>query len=130
MLLRFAQLLLYDVGQALDVADDAEAHIVLHKYLVFQRGEYQSHQGCYFICRTSPVFCRERIQRQVFDTQIGTFRGDAAHSLYASLVTIAALLASFVGPASVAVHDDGNMLGDVVSLYHCDTFYISPISRS
>ena len=129
MLLCLAQLLLYGIGQTLDVANDAEAYIILHEYLVFQRTEYQSHQGGYFVGRTSPVLSGERVERQVFDTQTGTLCRYLAHSLYTGLMAEAALFASFVGPAPVAVHDDGDVLGDVVSLYHCDMFYISPISH-
>ena len=129
MLLCLAQLLLHGIGQALHVANDTEAHIVLHKYLVLQRCEHQSHQGGNLVCRTVPVLRGEGVERQVFHTQAGTLGSDASHSLHSSLMTVAALLAPFCCPASVAVHDDGYVLGNVVSLYHCDTFYISAISR-
>ena len=45
MLHGFPQFLLHLVGQPLHVADDAEAHIVLHEDFVFERGKHQSHQG-------------------------------------------------------------------------------------
>ena len=34
---------LYVVRQALDVANHAEADVILHEYLVFQRCEHQAH---------------------------------------------------------------------------------------
>ena len=112
-------------GQPPDITDDTEAHVVLHEYLILERGQHESHERVYLRLRPVPVFRGEGIERQIFHAQPRTLSGDAAHGLDTGLVAVAAVLAPLGGPAAVAVHDDGNVPGNAchIKLYHIRFVY-------
>ncbi len=53
----------------------------------------------------------EGIDGQVFDAQIVAVGGNAAEGLGAGLMARISLEAPLLGPAAVAIHDDGDVLG-------------------
>lgn len=68
MFLRFAELLLHLVGQAPHIANDAEAHVVLHEDLVLKRREDQPHKGSHLRGWAIPILRGEGIERQKLDS--------------------------------------------------------------
>ena len=61
----FDQFLLHVLRQSLSVADDPEAHVVLHEDLVLQCCEHQSHEGVDFCGWAVPVFSGEGVEREI-----------------------------------------------------------------
>ena len=59
-----------------------------------------------------PVFGAEGVEREELDSHVGAGCSDFAHSHHALLVSHAAVQSAGFGPASVAVHDDGDVLGN------------------
>ena len=114
MLHGFPEFLLHLVGQPLHVADDAEAYIVLHEDFIFERGKHQSHQGRNLIGRTVPVLRREGIKRKILHTEADTLSRDAAHGLHSSLMAEGTFTSPLRSPASVAIHNNGNVLGNIL----------------
>ena len=109
VLLGLPELVLHLLRQPPYVAYDAEAYVVLHEYLVFERRQHQPHQGRHLVGRTVPVLGREGVKREVFNAEPHTLRRYAAHRLHPGLVAVAALAPPFRGPPPIAVHDDGNV---------------------
>src|SRR3712207_5559719 len=116
MLLGLAQLLLHALWQAFYVADDAEPHVILRENLVFERAKHESHEGRYLVGRPVPVLGRECVKREKLHSQARTLRRYAAHSVYPGLMPVASLLATFGSPAAITIHDDGNMLRDMLHI--------------
>jgi hypothetical protein len=61
----------------------------------------------------APVLRAEGEQGQVFDAAIGTRLRDSTHRLDPLLVTGDTGEIPFLGPAPVAIHDDGDVPGDL-----------------
>ena len=68
------------------------------------------HQGVHFLRGPSPVFGRERIERQVLHAPARRGAQRRPHGFDTRCVTFVTLLAAQLGPAAVAVHDDGDVL--------------------
>src|SRR5712671_6098755 len=98
-----------------DIADDLQAHLVLVQALGFllQGGHEQLLERRNLFGGPAPVLRAEGEQRQVFDAAIGARAGDPAHPLDPLLVTGDAREIALLGPAPVAVHDDGDMPRDI-----------------
>ena len=111
MLHGLPQLVLHLLWQALYVANDTEPHIILHKDLVLKRSKDKSHECCHLVSRTVPVLSRESIECEILYSEACTFRRDATHCLHSGLMAEATLLSAFCSPASIAIHDDSDMLG-------------------
>src|SRR5467141_2019697 len=99
-----------------DIADYLQAHLVLVQPLGFllQGSHEQLLQRRNLVGGSPSVLRAEGEQGQVFDAAIGARTGDLTHRLDPLLVTGDAREIALFGPAPVAIHDDGDMPGDVV----------------
>src|SRR5439155_1240291 len=99
-----------------DIADYLQAHLVLVQPLGFllQGSHEQLLQRPNLFGGSPPVLRAEGEQGQVFDSAIGARTRDLTHRLDPLLVTGDAREIALFGPAPVAIHDDGDMPGDVV----------------
>jgi len=96
--------------------DYLQAHLVLVQPLGFllQGSHEQLLQRRNLFGGSPPVLRAEGEQGQVFDAAIGARTRDLTHRLDPLLVTGDAREIALFGPAPVAIHDDGDMPGDVV----------------
>ena len=119
---RFVDTLLQSCGHmgwhAFEVADGQQSNVVLVKCGCFLHNifDQQFHQGIDFGLRAVPIFGRKCVERQVFDADFGGGFGDFAYRNDAVLVSDQAVAAAFFCPTSVAVHDDGDVLRQVVAV--------------
>ena len=94
-------------------AHKVQAHAVLLElgHFTAQRQREQLHEARHLVCRAVPVFGREGVQRQAL--QLGRLKRahQPAHCLYTALMADRARQAPFLGPAAIAIHDDGDMSG-------------------
>src|SRR2546428_1318458 len=99
-----------------DIADDLQAHLVLMQPLGFllQGSHEQLLQRRNLFGGTPPVLRAEGEQGQAFDSAIGARTRDLTHRLDSLLVTSDAKEIAPFDPTPVAIHDDGDMPGDVV----------------
>ena len=102
-------------GQAGGAADVGHAHVVVVHALdvADQVALEQGHQeGDFLLGAAEVVFEREGVKREPGEVDAG---GGFDHELYgfgALLVALETLEGALAGPAAVAVHDDGDVLGD------------------
>src|SRR5690606_414234 len=101
-----------------DSADHLEPDVVLGKrlQLAAQVSLEQRHQRGDLGGGTLPVFDGERVQRQYLDAQPGTGFDDLTHGARARPVTFHPRQVTLTGPATVAVHDDGDVCRQAVRL--------------
>ena len=78
----------------------------------------QGHDGLHLVRRALPVFRGERVDRQVFNTEVLAVGRDAAERLRACRVAHFARQSALFCPATVAVHDDGDMPRERVVVFH------------
>ena len=97
--------------QAAQLAYHLEAHAIAIQLvnLADQIKAQKPHQIVDLGRRPLPVLRGESVERQIFDTQFGCPPDTAAHGLRSSLVAGDPRQAACLGPAAVAIHDDGNM---------------------
>src|SRR5258707_8402912 len=98
-----------------DVTDYLQAHLVLVQPLGFllQGGHEQLLEGRNLFGGSAPVLRAEGEQGEVFDAPVGARTRDLTHRLDPLLVTGDAREIALFGPAPVAIHDDGDMPGDI-----------------
>src|SRR2546423_7574560 len=98
-----------------DIADYLEAHLVLVEPLglLLQCSHEQLLERRNLFGGPAPVLRAEGEQGQVFDAAIGACTRDPTHRLDSLLVTGDAREITLLGPAPVAIHDDGDMPGDI-----------------
>src|SRR6267378_113524 len=98
-----------------DIADYLEAHLVLVQPLgfLFQGCHEQLLERRNLFGGPAPVLGAEGEQGQVFDAAIGACIRDPTHRLDPLLVTGDAREIALLGRAPVAIHDDGDMPGDI-----------------
>ena len=97
--------------QFIDAPDEADAHILLVHlpfFLVEILGK-EAHEEIDLIMRPLPVFRGKRIDRQNFQLQIDRCIQNIMQRIHTRAMTDRAQEALPLRPASVAVHDDGNM---------------------
>src|SRR5712692_3021855 len=99
-----------------DIADYPQAHLVLVQPLGFllQGGHEQLLERRDLLGGSAPVLRAEGEQGQVFDAAIGARTRDLTHRLDPLRMAGDAREIALFGPAPVAIHDDGDMPGDVV----------------
>ena len=78
----------------------------------------QRHNRLHLVCRTFPVFRGKRVDCQILDTEILAVGRNAAERLRACRVAHFARQPALFCPASVAVHDDGDMPRERVVVFH------------
>src|SRR5262249_733627 len=88
----------------------------------------QRHKRAHLLLRTPPIVGRERKQRERGYAEIGRSLRDAPYCLHAGAMSCAARQAAARRPASVAVHDDGDVhiIFSFHSTLHCK---VSPQKR-
>ena len=96
-------------GQGLHVAQDVQADaLALHAgHFLAQKFQQQGEQGRDFGLGPRPVLAGKGVQGQVADAQTAAFGHDGAHGLGTGTVPHLARQTAGLGPAAVAVHDDG-----------------------
>ena len=106
-----AHLALQALGHALHAADEADAHIVVvHLLELFEQVlREELHEELDLRTRALPVLCREGVDRQGLDAQIDGSLEDVLERLDARLVARRADEALALRPASIAIHDDGDV---------------------
>ena len=99
--------------KASEITEEAETDAVLLHVLqdFLHVPTQQLHNAAHFFLAALPVLGGESIDRQILDAQGAAVIGDLAEGLTAGSVTGGAGQAAILGPAAIAVHDDGNMLG-------------------
>ena len=99
-------------GEAAFVAHHFEAHAVgVHVvHFLLQVGHEQAHEAGNFFLGALPVFCAEGEQAQVRHTQFGAGLDDVTHLLGPSSMPQRCRHEAVLGPATVAIHDDGDVL--------------------
>src|SRR5262249_45606840 len=69
----------------------------------------QRHEEFEFMLRSFPVLDTKAVQRQLPKTKPDAFLNRAADALYSTGMALDARQATLLGPAAVAVHDDGHV---------------------
>ena len=98
--------------------DHQQADIVSldRRQLALQVFAQQTHQKIHFRPRASPVFQRERIQRQAWQMQSRARLDDLARHLHARAMPRHARQMPPFGPAAIAIHDDGHMMRQALAV--------------
>ena len=105
------QVVFYFFGETAFVADDPHAHSLsgqFGRFVDYALAE-ELHQGIDLCGGASPVFGRESIKRQVANPVTGRGLDCPAHGLHTPDMTFETLQPVLRGPASVAVHDNGDV---------------------
>lgn len=98
-------------GDSVAASDDSHAHIVSDTPISFgdQITSEEPHQQRYFAGRTRPVVGGESVQRQHPDPAVGCGLDDLAYDASAGNMARCARTAPRIGPASIAIHNDGDV---------------------
>ena len=110
-------LVLHFAGQLVGAPDVADADVVVHHalHVVLEVGLQQAHQEIDLGARTAKVvFQRERVERQPGQADARSGFGNELDALGSLLMAEKALERTMSGPAAVAVHDDGHVLGQAL----------------
>ena len=106
------------VGQHGIIADGHDAHAFLVKLV--DLGEHglgeQLHQADYFRLGAVPVLGRERIERQIADTDIRSGTDRLSDGPDSGFMACKANAPPFLRPTAVAVHDHSDMLRDALQV--------------
>ena len=102
--------------QAVQIAQHLEGNALFFKAGQFlaQKIQQQGKEGAYFSLGAVPVFTGKSVERQVAYANFAAFGNDGAHGFRASLVPGLARQVAGLCPASVAVHDDGQVCGQQI----------------
>src|SRR5690606_16150304 len=111
-LLGSGDFVLQPLRKAAAVADQAQTDVVPDQAagLALQSAQEQLHQLRYFARRPLPVLAAEGKQGQRLDAQPAARFGHHTGGLHPFSVTGVTRQGACLGPATVAVHDDGHML--------------------
>ena len=118
-LLRPLHLVLHFARQFVHAADVADAHIVVHHalHVALEIALQQPHQEVDFGPRTTQIVLeRKGVERQPRKPDARSRLRHQLHALRALLMAQKALQRSVTSPAAVAVHDDGDVLGQTLRL--------------
>ncbi len=114
-----AHLVLHFGRQLVRAADVADAHVVVHHalHIALQVALQQAHQEVDLGAGPAQiVFQRKRVERQPGQADARCGLRHQLHALGALLVAQEALERTLAGPAAIAVHDDGHVLGQPLRL--------------
>src|SRR5713101_7784080 len=81
--------------------------------LVPQRSHEQPHEHRNLLLRPLPIFGRERVEGKILNPELTTTFHRIANRFDAFIVTCDAGERSFLCPASIPIHNDGDMDGDI-----------------
>jgi hypothetical protein len=104
---------LQPLAEAGSVANHPKANAVAVQlaHLATQHRHEQFHQGVDFPFRTAPVLAGKRKQGQRLHLGTGGKGHGLTHGFHARLVPGNPHLAAVLGPATIAIHDDGDVTG-------------------
>ena len=110
----FAQLFLDEFRQAVNLADGFEADIVAVQFADFRFEEPRQvlHEGIDFLFGAVPVFDGKGVKCQIFNSRLAGGADDGADGFDAVAMAFDAGQMALLGPAPVAVHDNGHVGGD------------------
>jgi hypothetical protein len=110
------ELVLGGARHLVDAPDGSQADVVLVQFLDLgpQIEFQQMHQGGDFGPWPVPVLTGERVERQVLHAELAAGAHDGADAVRTAPVPFHARQAALLGPASVAVHDDGDVLRNLL----------------
>ncbi len=99
------------VGQACPTSDDSKSDIVLQKRLLLHRQHFdeESHQGIDLAGGSFPVLLTEGVQGQRSDPDSRTVFDDSSRRCHPGSMALEARLLALGRPATIAVHDDGDV---------------------
>ena len=119
-MLGFAEVALHLFRKSRAVADHPDLHPLADQFRGFVDHALAEklHQRVDLLRGTPPVFGRERIERQVPDAPACRCAQRCPDRLHTCNMAFVTLLAAQLGPAAVAVHDDGDVLGYAILLAH------------
>ena len=102
-------------GDGRHVPEEVEPDVVpLHAVHCLQQVLLEKrHDGGDLRLRALPVLRGEGVDREVLDADVLAVRRDAAEGLGSHLVSRGAGQAPLGGPAAIAIHDNGNVTGQV-----------------
>jgi hypothetical protein len=114
--LGLGELFLDEFGEAIDLADDFEADVVfVHLgYFGFQVAGEILHERIDFVFGAVPVFDGEGVESEVFDAEFAAGAEDGADTFDAGAMSFHARELTLLGPAPVAIHDDGEVGREVL----------------
>ena len=103
-------------GQPLAAADHRQPDVLLHQLgpLDDQEMAEQPHQELQLARRPLPVLDREAVERELVEAEPAPFLDDGADALDPPAVARDPGQAPALGPAAVAVHDDGDVPGQLL----------------
>lgn len=106
--------------EPLHIADDVELHVVFLEFqeILAQVTLHELHDVRHFFIRALPIFRRKGIDRQDLDAQVVGSDDDALERIGTGAMAVTAGQALALGPAAIAVHDDGYVAGNVVRIQH------------
>ena len=99
--------------QPIDVSEHIQADaLAFHTgNLLTEKLQQKGEQGCHFRLGAVPVLAGKRVERQIADAHFTAFGHDVARGFRAGAMPGLTRQAARLGPAAVAVHDDGEMDG-------------------
>ena len=77
----------------------------------------QTHNGPHFLLGSLPIFRGKGVDGQVIQADVFAVGGDGAEGLRTGGVSGRSGHPPFLGPAAVAIHDDGNVTGQAVKIH-------------
>lgn len=106
-------MILCGLGQEVNSANGTQTDIVFHElgsFLLEEVGKVFHEHGD-FVFGTNPVFHREGVESQPGDVELATGFDNGADGVYPIAMAFDARKAALFCPATVAIHDDGNVFG-------------------
>ena len=105
------QWLSHETRQSVDIADGDEANVVVHDFgsLVDDVVTQKLHEQGHFVRRSQPVLRRKSVQGQRTHTDLARGPHHLAHRHRAPAMALDARQSTLLGPATIPVHDDGNV---------------------
>ena len=109
--LRHFDALLQLLRERADVTQHLQAHALgLHGlHFFFEVLDEQAHEGGHLVAGAAPVFGAESKQGEVVHALVGAGLDQVAHTRSAFGMAHGARHVALLGPAAIAVHDDGDM---------------------
>src|SRR5690606_14921157 len=111
----------HDVGsKRTPVADDLEPHVIGGKFIEIAQDEalHQPHEVADFLFGAFPVFRGKGVESERLKAEVARRAHDLAYRLHACAVAGDARQVALLGPAAVAIHDDGDVAGTRIRCRH------------
>lgn len=118
----FAGIALDGFGELIGAAEETHADFVFleERHLLADVFAKKGHEEFDFGLGAAPVFDREGVESERFDVEASTGFDGGAGGLRAGAMTGDAREMTLLGPASVAVHDDGNVARKALEVEFCE----------